>query len=155
MSRLARLDAYTAILVVLVAFSTGCRFTAPRDADGNDPVDVARQFVEYARAHDLAGAASCWRDGDIVNIEVNNHESFARFCAYFQGESYTLRYEGADKGAYWVRFFGNDGGKTRARLLFLDPPSKSKDDRWKLRESLWIKAGRGAEGEGKGSPIKG
>ena len=129
----------TVILFVLVAFSTGCRFAARRDVDGNDPVDVACRFVEFARTGDIARAASCWREGDVRNIEANRLESFAQFCEYFRSETYTLHYEGADKGVYWVRFFGKDGGKTRARLLFLDSPSKSKDNRWKLRETLWIK----------------
>jgi hypothetical protein len=125
-------------LLLIILFS-GCEFTPPRDADGNDPVDVARKFVEFARAGDTAGAASCWREGDVSNIEANRNESFSQYCQYFRSETYRLQYEGSDKGVYWVRFFGTDAGKTRARILYVDPPENSKDGRWKLRESRWIK----------------
>ena len=117
----------------------GCRFMDPKDVDGNGPEDAARRFVELARSGDISGAASCWREGDTANLETNRKESFAQFCAYFRSESYRLQYEGWDGDICWIRFFGTDDGKTRARLLFLDPPHASKDGRWKLRESLWIK----------------
>ncbi|MDI1250549.1 MAG: hypothetical protein PSV13_16935 [Lacunisphaera sp.] len=123
----------------MITFFGGCEFTPRKDADGNGPVDVARRFVEFARTGNVVGAASCFREGDIGNIEANRNSSFAEYCKYFRGETYRLQHEGSDKGIYWVRFFGTDNGKTRAEILYVDPPENSKDGRWKLRESRWIK----------------
>ena len=131
--------ASVALIFVFAAGFVGCWPRGPVDADGNRPEDVARRFVENARSGDLVGAASFWREGDVSNIEANRRRSFAEFCEYFRCESYVLRYEGADKGIYWVRFLGNVDGKTRAQILYLDPPSASKDHRWKLREDRWIR----------------
>ena len=125
--------------MLVAAFFSGCEFTPRKDVDGNGPVEVAREFVEFARTGNVAKAASFWREGDIKNIEANQDESFAEYCEYFRSETYRLEYEGSDKGIYWVRFFGTDAGKTRARILYVDPPENSKDGRWKLREDRWIK----------------
>jgi hypothetical protein len=125
---------YVTLAMLFAAYATGCGFVIPKDVDGNRPVDVARRFVESVRKGDIEGAASCWREGDTRNIEGNRRESFAQFCEYFRSESYVLEFEGSDKGVYWVRFLGTDSGKTRAQVLYLDPPSKSQDGRWKLRE---------------------
>jgi hypothetical protein len=125
--------------VLMLLCLAACGSLDIKDVDGNGPEDVARRFVEFARAGNFAGAASCWQAGDTTNIEANRNQSFAQFCDYFRSESYTLRYEGWDKGYCWIRFFGTDSGKTRAQILYLAPPNKSKDGRWKLTESRWIK----------------
>lgn len=125
--------------VLSIACLGGCEFLSSKDVDGNRAEDAVRRFVEFARAGNIAAAASCWRDGDTKNIEANRNESFSKFCDYFRSETYTLKYEGMDKGYSWVRFFGTENGKTRTRLLFLDRLDESKDGRWKLVEDRWIK----------------
>jgi hypothetical protein len=128
-----------ATIACVALYIAGCSMLSPKDIDGNRAEDAARRFVEFARAGSIVAAASCWRDGDTKNIEANRDQSFSQYCEYFRSESYTLKYEGMDKGYSWVRFFGTENGKTKARILYLAPLEESKDGRWKLAESRWIK----------------
>jgi hypothetical protein len=120
-------------VVLLLCFS-GCNILTPRDADGKRPEDITRKFVEYARAKDYSGAASCWQAGDVKNIEANRNISFAKYCEYFECDTYRVKLEGPDKGIYWVGFTGWKDGKERYRRLYLEDPSKEKDGRWRLTE---------------------
>ncbi len=128
----------TAVIVWTSFCVTACSFSTPKDIDGNRAEDAARRFVEFARAGNITAAALCWREGDTANIEANRNESFSQYCEYFRCDSYTLKYEGMDKGFSWVRFIGTEKGKTKARILYLGPLEESKDGRWKLVETRWF-----------------
>lgn len=128
------------VVIVWASFCVaGCSFSTPKDIEGNRAEDAARRFVEFARAGNITAAASCWREGDTENIEANRNESFAQYCEYFRSDSYTLKYEGMDKGYSWVRFHGTENGKTKTRILYLAPLEESKDGRWKLAETRWFR----------------